>query len=242
MINTWSGVFEQATAEAFRTLENAGSALDAVEQGCKVCEEEQCDTSVGYGNHPDTDGHTSLDAMIMNGDNFDVGSVGYIRKFRDVISIARYVMTYTSQTLLVGEGAEEFASMVGFTPHSATTNESVQIYESWKQANCQPNFYENIPAATTECGPYQVPALRSNDTVHKTQNALVGGNEHLWAANKENHDTIGMVAIDAAGSMACGTSTNGANHKVAGRVGDSPITGIVKCCILSIACIKLHHS
>eukprot|EP01032_Pedospumella_encystans_P030577 gene30577-34512_t len=148
VINTWSGVFEDATAEAYRTLVEDGSALDAVEQGCKVCEAEQCDTSVGYGNHPDTNSHTSLDAMIMNGDNFDVGSVGYIRKFRDVISIARYVMTYTSQTLLVGEGAEDFASMVGFLPHSATTNQSISIYNSWIEANCQPNFYENIPEAT----------------------------------------------------------------------------------------------
>eukprot|EP01034_Spumella_vulgaris_P024539 gene24539-30897_t len=34
-----------------------------------------------------------------------------------------------------------------------------------------------------------------------------------------------MVVIDSTRSMACGTSTNGANHKVAGRVGDSPIPG-----------------
>jgi N4-(beta-N-acetylglucosaminyl)-L-asparaginase len=33
------------------------------------------------------------------------------------------------------------------------------------------------------------------------------------------------VTIDKEGHMACGTSTNGANHKVSGRIGDSPITG-----------------
>jgi N4-(beta-N-acetylglucosaminyl)-L-asparaginase len=233
VINTWSGVFEDATAEAYRTLTAGGSALDAVENGCKVCEAEQCDTSVGYGNHPDTKSHTSLDAMIMDGDTFDVGSVGYIRKYRDVISIARYVMVYTAQTLLVGEGAEEFAEMMGFVEQSATTDNSIQVYDDWKAANCQPNFYENIPAATTQCGPYNItqappsPSARhelpSSTTTHRT--TLRGGGEHLWAANRENHDTIGLVAIDAAGSFACGTSTNGANHKVAGRLGDSPITG-----------------
>ena len=228
VINTWSGVFEDATAAAYKTLTDNGSALDAVEAGCTVCEEEQCDTSVGYGNHPDTRGHTSLDAMIMDGDNFDVGSVGYIRKYRNVISIARYVMVYTSQTLLVGEGAEEFAHMMGFQEEIATNNNSVAVWQSWREANCQPNFYENIPAATTECGPYNLPSSSSTNSsnessVHRT--TLHGGDEHLWAANKENHDTIGMVAIDTTGSKACGTSTNGANHKVAGRVGDSPITG-----------------
>ena len=41
----------------------------------------------------------------------------------------------------------------------------------------------------------------------------------------KTHDTIGMVAIDFAGNIATGTSTNGARHKVPGRVGDSPIIG-----------------
>jgi len=39
------------------------------------------------------------------------------------------------------------------------------------------------------------------------------------------HDTIGMVAIDSNGSIACGTSSNGATYKIPGRVGDSPIAG-----------------
>ena len=236
VMNTWSGVFEDATAEAYRTLANGGSALDGVENGCRICETEQCDTSVGYGNHPDTRSHTSLDAMIMDGDNFDVGSVGFIRKYRNAITLARYVMVYTSQTLLVGEGAEEFAQMVGFSEDSATTSNTVSVYDAWRDANCQPNFYENIPAATSQCGPYHIDPLPSSavakdswqvnsTTVRVSGVGLRGGNEKLWAANREDHDTIGMITIDSNGSLACGTSTNGANHKIAGRVGDSPITG-----------------
>ena len=34
-----------------------------------------------------------------------------------------------------------------------------------------------------------------------------------------------MLAIDAQGNIAAGTSTNGANNKVAGRVGDAAIPG-----------------
>lgn len=45
------------------------------------------------------------------------------------------------------------------------------------------------------------------------------------AHEKEGHDTIGMVAIDANGSIACGTSSNGASYKIPGRVGDSPVAG-----------------
>jgi len=40
-----------------------------------------------------------------------------------------------------------------------------------------------------------------------------------------NHDTIGMVAIDRNGDVCAGCSTSGLGWKVAGRVGDSPITG-----------------
>ena len=32
-----------------------------------MCEEEQCDFTVGYGGSPDEHGNTTLDAMIMDG-------------------------------------------------------------------------------------------------------------------------------------------------------------------------------
>ncbi len=47
--------------------ENGKSALDAVEEGCSVCENEQCDGTVGFGGSPDENGETTLDAMIMDG-------------------------------------------------------------------------------------------------------------------------------------------------------------------------------
>ncbi|RNC91889.1 MAG: glycosylasparaginase [Allomuricauda sp.] len=43
--------------------------------------------------------------------------------------------------------------------------------------------------------------------------------------NIENHDTIGMLAIDAKGDIAGACTTSGMAYKVAGRVGDSPIIG-----------------
>lgn len=52
---------------AWRTLASGGSTLDAVENGCAVCEQEQCDGSVGFGGSPDEIGETTLDAMIMDG-------------------------------------------------------------------------------------------------------------------------------------------------------------------------------
>ncbi|MBC7382620.1 MAG: N(4)-(beta-N-acetylglucosaminyl)-L-asparaginase [Bacteroidia bacterium] len=43
--------------------------------------------------------------------------------------------------------------------------------------------------------------------------------------NIENHDTIGMIALDAAGNLSGACSTSGMAFKMHGRVGDSPIIG-----------------
>lgn len=43
--------------------------------------------------------------------------------------------------------------------------------------------------------------------------------------NKENHDTIGMLAIDSSGKLAGACTTSGMAWKMHGRVGDSPIIG-----------------
>lgn len=43
--------------------------------------------------------------------------------------------------------------------------------------------------------------------------------------NIENHDTIGMLALDAEGHIAGACTTSGMAYKIGGRVGDSPIIG-----------------
>jgi N4-(beta-N-acetylglucosaminyl)-L-asparaginase len=44
-------------------------------------------------------------------------------------------------------------------------------------------------------------------------------------ANIENHDTIGMVALDSAGNLSGACTTSGMAYKMHGRVGDSPLIG-----------------
>ena len=64
-ITTWQ--FRNATIKAWDILSANGSAFDAIEQGCSVCEDQQCDRTVGYGGSPDENGETTLDAMMMDG-------------------------------------------------------------------------------------------------------------------------------------------------------------------------------
>ena len=71
---------------------------------------------------------------------------------------------------------------------------------------------------------------------HEKVNLLTNASEKAWmkwlekeeykpTANWENHDTIGMLGMDANGDLAGSCTTSGMGYKVHGRVGDSPIIG-----------------
>lgn len=49
--------------------------------------------------------------------------------------------------------------------------------------------------------------------------------EYKPIANIENHDTIGMIALDAHQNLSGACTTSGMAYKLKGRVGDSPIIG-----------------
>src|SRR5436190_22257647 len=49
--------------------------------------------------------------------------------------------------------------------------------------------------------------------------------EYKPVANIENHDTIGIIAMDANGNLSGACTTSGMAYKMHGRVGDSPIIG-----------------
>lgn len=70
----------------------------------------------------------------------------------------------------------------------------------------------------------------------KKENLLTPESEKEWKewlktsqykpiVNIENHDTIGMIALDANGNLSGACTTSGMAFKMHGRVGDSPIIG-----------------
>ena len=70
----------------------------------------------------------------------------------------------------------------------------------------------------------------------KKENLLVEESEKEWKewlktnnyqpqVNIENHDTIGMIALDEYGNLSGACTTSGMAYKMHGRVGDSPIIG-----------------
>ncbi|MDX1462126.1 MAG: N(4)-(beta-N-acetylglucosaminyl)-L-asparaginase [Marinirhabdus sp.] len=70
----------------------------------------------------------------------------------------------------------------------------------------------------------------------ETENLLTEASKKAWEdwlkspeykpiINIENHDTIGMLAMDKEGDIAGACTTSGLSYKMKGRVGDSPIIG-----------------
>lgn len=72
----------------------------------------------------------------------DMGAVGGLKNIKDAISVARHVLQNTKHSFLVGSGATDFAIQIGFESESLTTNYSKNLWKTWKNDSCQPNFWK----------------------------------------------------------------------------------------------------
>ncbi|MBB6243202.1 N(4)-(beta-N-acetylglucosaminyl)-L-asparaginase [Rhodanobacter sp. MP1X3] len=202
VVSTWDfGV--AANQVAWTVLGKGGHALDAVETGVQVPESDLKNHSVGKAGYPDRDGHVTLDASIMDADG-NCGAVAAIEHIEHPICVARMVMERTPHVLLVGEGALQFALEQGFKKQELLTPESEKAWHEWlKTARYKPSI-------NSEVQDY-------GRTGNNSKTGMPGG--------AGNHDTIGMLAIDAQGRLAGACTTSGMAWKLRGRVGDSPIIG-----------------
>jgi len=183
VISTWDHGLA-ANDAAWKILNSNGPALDAVEKGVMVTEDDFTNLSVGLGGLPDRDGNVTLDASIMD-EKGRCGGVAFLQRIKHPISVARLVMEKTPHVLLAGKGAQKFALENGFKLESKKLSaEAAKQYKEWLKKS-----------------------------------------EYKPKANIENHDTIGMVALDANGNLSGSCTTSGLAYKMHGRVGDSPIIG-----------------
>lgn len=93
-------------------LSNGGSALECVEKVVVILEERP-EFNAGKGAVFNSEGKHELDASIMDGRDRSCGAVAGVRTVRNPISLARLVMTKTRHVMLMGDGAEQFATEQG---------------------------------------------------------------------------------------------------------------------------------
>ena len=204
VLSTWDTGLA-ANAGAWKILGSNGRALDAVEAGVRVTED-SINCCVGLGANPDRDGFVTLDACIMD-ELGNCGSVGALERIKHPISVARRVMEKTPHVMLVGPGAQQFAVAEGFPlEEQKLSDDAKKAYEQWlKKSEYKPVInIENTRSGSGGHGPSAPARLPNGD----------------W-----NHDTIGMVAMDAAGNLSGSCTTSGMGFKMRGRLGDSPIIG-----------------
>ncbi|MFC6101717.1 N(4)-(beta-N-acetylglucosaminyl)-L-asparaginase [Olivibacter domesticus] len=196
VISTWDfGI--AANQAAWKILKDNGRALDAVEAGVRIPEADLKNVTVGKGGYPDRDGHVTLDACIMD-ENGNCGAVLAMEHITHAISVARLVMEKTPHVMLAGEGALQFALENGFQKENLLTESAEKAWQEWlKKAEYKP--------------------IMNIENQHFSPNKLPG--------NQYNHDTIGMLALDAKGNLSGACTTSGMAFKMHGRVGDSPIIG-----------------
>src|ERR1700684_675541 len=120
---------EAGLPAAIELLRQGASALDAVEAALRLCEDNLADHYVGTGGLPNARGEVELDASLMIGSTRAFGAVGGVRNYPNPISIARAVLEKLPQhSLLVGEGAELFASEQGFEQAELLTDEAKKLF------------------------------------------------------------------------------------------------------------------
>ncbi len=198
VISTWAEGLNANNA-AWKILRANGRALDAVEAGVMVTEN-SINCCVGLGANPDRDGYVTLDASIMD-EHGNAGCVAALERVKHPISVARKVMETTPHVMLVGTGAQKFAVSQGFALEDEKLSpDAEKEYKKWLEKS------EYKPQINIE---------NSGHSFAPT---------HLSNGNL-NHDTIGMVAMDATGNLSGSCTTSGMGFKMRGRVGDSPIIG-----------------
>jgi N4-(beta-N-acetylglucosaminyl)-L-asparaginase len=200
VVSTWdSGM--AVNAEAWKILSANGRSLDAVESGARQIED-TINCCVGLGGYPDRDGIVTLDSCIMD-EHSNCGAVAGIERIKHPVSVARKVMEKTPHVLLVGAGAQQFAVENGFPLETGELSEDAKkAYAGWLKKN------EYKPVINIENRKSHGPFA-----------------PYFFDDGSPNHDTMGLVALDANSNLSGAVTTSGMAFKVHGRVGDSPIIG-----------------
>ena len=196
---------DRAIHAAAKVLDGNGSAVDAVEAGLRVLEDDPL-FNAGKGAVFTADGKNELDAAIMDGRTMRAGAVAGVMRTKNPISLAKAVMERSQFVLLSGAGADQFAASVGLQQVPPSYFFTEQRWESLLRYLKR----NGLPVPPRPAGAPPPP--------QKPLSQLEGPDVHAWG-------TTGIVVRDRAGNIAAGTSTGGLTGKRFGRIGDSPLIG-----------------
>ncbi len=194
--------------KAFDLIAKGEPVIDAVVAGVQIPENDPEEDGIGYGGLPNADGVVQLDACCMDGVTKRAGGVAAIEGVRTPSVVAKAVMENTDHHLLVGDGAQSFARMMGLPiEDDLNTKKSHRLWLEWKR-RLDPDHYLDPKTRADE-------SYRAGLTM--VADGLISG-DSFWG-------TTNCDAVNSQGEIAGVTTTSGLSFKMPGRTGDSPILG-----------------
>lgn len=201
-----------AVTRAMEELGNGAETIEAIVAGVNLVEEDENDTSVGYGGLPNQDGVVQLDSSLMHGRTRGAGAVAALEGIKRPSLVALDVMRYTDHHLLVGEGAQRFAVSMGHEVEDLLTERARHRWIEWRAQLSDRDDYLTPPESGERIGRMRGPDEYGDDLLDSHDGFRPQG-------------TINCDIVDANGDLAAVTTTSGLAYKIPGRVGDSPIIG-----------------
>lgn len=195
---------ERALRTGHAVLARGGSSLDAVEAAVRVLEDDPL-FNAGKGAVFTHEGRNELDAAIMDGATKKAGAIAGVTIIRNPITAARAVMEKSPHVMMIGHGAEMFATKMGL--------EVVDPSYFWTERRWKSLQRELMKEQ-------QATPQAANESLARTPRLA----ESEWPDDRK-FGTVGAVAVDQRGNLAAATSTGGMTNKQYGRVGDVPIIG-----------------
>ena len=151
--------------------------------------------NAGAGAGLTVDGLVEVDAAVMRGRDASIGAVAAVPGIANPVEIAELVRTNSPNCLLAGPGVISFA------------NE------------------HNLALVRCEPAPEKLEKYRRMIANDNDDRPLSAEDLTRFGGTHDEGDTVGAMALDRNGEMACAVSTGGLWLKVPGRVGDTPLPG-----------------
>jgi N4-(beta-N-acetylglucosaminyl)-L-asparaginase len=219
--------------EAYTFLKNGGDTLDAAIKVVKGPEDDPNEDSVGLGGLPNEEGVVELDACCMHGPTRRAGSVGCLHNVKSAAEVSKAVMEHTGHVMLVGEGADRFATAMGFPRENLLTEHSRKIWMLWKEYHStddwwgpgisDPNWKAPENISRNELWQERYARLEERAAALGIEPERRGSAIHKVVFPQTG--TIHCSALNEKGEISGVTTTSGLSFKLPGRLGDSPIIG-----------------
>jgi len=173
-INAHLSGCKQAIEIGWKILHQGGTSLMAIEHSIRLLEDNPV-FDAGRGSFLNKDGFVEMDAIVMKGDDLNIGAVAGVSQIRNPISLAIQILQNSKHNMLSGQGALKFAQNLDLEECEPNWFVTEYTHNIWKkEINNSKTFgtvgcvaldsYGNIASGTSTGGTIHKETGRIGDT------------------------------------------------------------------------------